>query len=442
MLQSKAIWEKASDYIYPEVGSKVWDRWFNEKIIVKTELHSDIFYICVTDSWAKSTLTMFFDIIEKALFAATQQNLRPMLVDLSSENVPTPAQHVMLPYATQTHFNPNYTFESYIVGDSNRFAHAAAMAVSESPSRSYNPLFIYGGSGLGKTHLMHAIAQDVLKKDPYKKVVYASTESFTNEFIQMLRENRLEQFKSHYRSTDVLLIDDIQFLANKKQIQEEFFYTFNALHDAGKQIVISSDRPPHEISPLEDRLRSRFGWGIIADIQTPDWETRCAILQSKAMNCEIPIHDDVVYMIADKINANIRELEGALNRLMYYSELKKADSIDMKIAQEALRDIFIRDEQVKLSIPLVQKVVADYFQLTINDLTSKRKDRNVSIPRQMAMYLCRSLIGETNERIGRDFGNRHHTTVMHACDTMAEKRKTDAELDRQLYDLERLILKK
>ena len=436
------LWQNASYLLQQELDPVVWQKWFNPDAVIKTEQRDSVYYICVSDVWVKTTLKLYLNLIEDALLSSAGKRLTPVLVDLSNEKLPAPEIQALSPLSMEITFNSRYTFDAFIVGASNRFAHAAAMAVAESPSRSYNPLFIYGGSGLGKTHLMHAIGQAALKKNPYKKVVYVSTETFTNEFIYMLRENRLESFKNRYRSTDILLIDDIQFLSNKNQTQEEFFHTFNALHEAGKQIVICSDRHPKELNTLEERLRNRFAWGLITDIQEPDWETRCAILQSKAISGNVPIDDEVVYLLADKIKANIRELEGALNKLMYYSELNQQSRIDMKLAQEALRELFLEDETPKLTINLIQRVVADYFQLSVEDLKCKRKDRDVTYPRQIAMYLCRDMIGSTTTQIGRDFGGRHHTTVMYACEIITSQRMKDTHLNHTLEELERLVKKK
>ena len=436
-------WQQALTIIRREIQPVSFDKWFGPDCVSQVEKRGEFVYVCVPDRFVKHSYTAIYgELIQSTLSAILQQEVQLMVVDTSSEKIPDDEQLRAMPQPLSQNapvFNPRYQFESFVVGSSNRFAHAAAMAVAESPSRSYNPLFIYGGSGLGKTHLMHAIGQAVLKKDPRKKVVYVSSETFTNEFIYLLRENRLETFKNRYRSTDILLIDDIQFLTNKNQTQEEFFHTFNALHDAGKQIVISSDRPPKELNPLEERLRSRFEWGLITDIQPPDLETRCAILQQKAINEQMDLDDDVAYFIADKVKANIRELEGALNKVIYYTQLSQKHHIDMAIAKEALRGVLPEDEPPKLTINLVQKAVADYYQITVEDLKSKKKDRFVTYPRQIAMYLCRELMGATQPQIGRDFGNRDHTTVIHACNRIGDARSTDPQLERALNEITTIL---
>ena len=301
-----------------------------------------------------------------------------------------------------------------MIGNSNRFAHAAALAVSEAPARAYNPLFIYGGVGLGKTHLMHAIGHHVINNTPSYRVMYLSSEKFTNEFINSIRDNKTEAFRNKYRTIDVLLIDDIQFLAGKERTQEEFFHTFNALHESNKQIIISSDRPPKEIPTLEDRLRSRFEWGLITDIQPPDLETRIAILRKKASSENISMDDDVILYIANNIVTNIRELEGAFIRVIAYSSLTKR-KIDVPLAQETLQSIIAAYEKPKIiTIEKIQKVTAEHFALRVDELKAKKRTKNVALPRQIAMYLARELTDSSLPKIGEEFGGRDHTTVMHA----------------------------
>ena len=439
----KETWEQALCIIRQEIPALSFDRWFSPDCFGQVEKRGNYVYVCVPDRFTKQTYTdIYGDLIQGTLSSLLEQEIQLMVVDTSSEKIPDLQKQLAFPEPRtqgEQQFNPNYQFENFVVGSSNRFAHAAAMAVAESPASAYNPLFLYGGSGLGKTHLMHAIGQAVQKRDSHKRAVYTSTEKFTNEFITMLRENRLDAFKNHYRNTDVLLIDDIQFLINKSQTQEEFFHTFNALHDAGKQIVISSDRPPKELNPLEERLRSRFVQGLIIDIQPPDWETRCAILQQKAIKDQVEMDDEVAYYIADKVKANIRELEGALNKVIYYAKLNQRSHIDRELALEALKGMLPEDEPPKLSISLIQKAVADYYQITVEDMKSKKKDRFVTYPRQIAMYLCRELMGATQPQIGRDFGNRDHTTVIHAFKRIEEARATDAQLQRGLNEITAIL---
>jgi chromosomal replication initiator protein len=323
--------------------------------------------------------------------------------------------------------NPRYTFDTFIVGSSNQFAHAACRAVAEAPSRSYNPLFIYGGVGLGKTHLMHAVGQYVLQHDPNLKLTYISSERFMNEMINAVRYDRVIDFRERYRTVDVLLVDDIQFLAGKEGTQTEFFHTFNALYDSQKQIVLSSDCPPHEIPSLEERLRSRFEWGLIADIGSPDLETKIAILKKKAEAETVPLPDNVAIYIASKIKSNIRELEGSLIRLIAYASLT-GQELSLPLAQEVLRNIIDHDEKA-VTIEVIQKHVADYYNLKLGELKSRNNSKSVAKPRQIAMYLCKSLTHASLPEIGRSFGGKHHSTVIHSIRKVEEFRKKDGDFN-------------
>ncbi len=319
--------------------------------------------------------------------------------------------------------NPRYTFDTFIVGSSNQFALAACRAVAEAPSRSYNPLFIYGGVGLGKTHLMHAVGHYVLQHDRNLKLTYISSERFMNEMINAVRYDRVLDFRERYRSVDVLLVDDIQFLAGKEGTQTEFFHTFNALYDSQKQIVLSSDCPPHEIPALEERLRSRFEWGLTADIQSPDLETKVAILKRKAETEAVPLPDNVAMYIAGKIKSNIRELEGSLIRLIAYASLT-GQEITLQLTQEVLKNILDHDVKA-VTIEIIQKFVADYYNLKMVDLKSRNNAKSVSMPRQIAMYLCKSLTHASLPEIGRSFGGKHHSTVIHSIRKVEDLRKKD-----------------
>lgn len=323
--------------------------------------------------------------------------------------------------------NSKYTFDTFVVGNSNRFAHAASQAVAESPAKAYNPLFIYGGVGLGKTHLMHAIGHQILEQDPSCKVVYLSSEKFTNELISSIRDDKNVQFRNKYRTMDVLLIDDIQFIAGKERTQEEFFHTFNALHDANKQIVISSDRPPKEIPTLEERLRSRFEWGLITDIQPPDFETRIAILQKKAMMEGLKVPNDVINFIATKIQTNIRELEGALIRIVAYSSLTD-NPIDLNLSKEVLKDLLPETKPKEVNAQRIVEEVGNYYSIKTEEFKSKKRTKDVAFARQVAMYLCCDLTDLSLPKIGEEFGGRDHTTVIHARD----KIQSEIEKDHQL----------
>jgi len=321
--------------------------------------------------------------------------------------------------------NPRYTFGNFVVGSSNQLAHAAALAVAENPASAYNPLFIYGGPGLGKTHLMHAIGHYVIEKNPGAKVVYLSSEEFTNDLIKSIRFDETVQFRAKYRSVDLLLMDDIQFIAGKERTQEEFFHTFNALYEAHKQLVISSDAPPREIPTIEERLRSRFGWGLNADVQPPDLETKIAILRKKAEKCELELPDDVSFFIASK-TYNVRDLEGSLNRVMAFSSLSGRE-VTMVLAQEALKDMLRRKEK-QLSIEAIQKIVAAFYNIKVVEMKSKKRSKELAFPRQVAMFLCRELTKSSLPHIGKEFGNRDHTTVLHAYDKISGQIKADTSL--------------
>jgi chromosomal replication initiator protein len=322
---------------------------------------------------------------------------------------------------------PRYSFDTFIVGPSNQFAHAASRAVAEAPSRSYNPLFIYGGVGLGKTHLMHAIGHYVATHLTNLKLTYISSERFMNEMINAVRYDRILDFRERYRSVDVLLVDDVQFLAGKEGTQTEFFHTFNALYDSQKQIVISSDCPPHEIPQLEERLRSRFEWGLIADIQSPDLETKTAILKRKAETEGVPLADNVAIYIAGKIKSNIRELEGSLIRLIAYASLTRSE-ITLPLAQDVLRNVLQNDERA-VTIEIVQKAVADRYSLKVSELKSKNNSKSVAMPRQIAMYLCKALTNASLPEIGKSFGGKHHSTVIHSIRKVEDLRQKDGDFN-------------
>ena len=323
--------------------------------------------------------------------------------------------------------NLRYTFDTFVVGPSNQFAEAASRAVAEAPARSYNPLYIYGGVGLGKTHLMHAIGHWVLRNNPHFKLTYISTERFMNEMINAVKTDRVIDFRERYRSVDVLLVDDIQFLAGKEGTQNEFFHTFNALYDAQKQIVLSSDCPPNEIPSLEERLRSRFEWGLIADIQPPDLETKVAILKKKAEAESVPLPDNVAIYIAEKIKSNIRELEGSLIRLIAYASLTNRE-VTISLAQEVLKNVIGQDERA-VTVDMIQKSVADYYQLKVVDMRARNNSKSVALPRQIAMYLCKTLTHASLPEIGRSFGGKHHSTVIHSIRKIETLRKKDRDFN-------------
>jgi chromosomal replication initiator protein len=337
-------------------------------------------------------------------------------------------------WSSAAQLNPRYTFDAFVIGNGNQFARAASLAVAERPSRAYNPLFLYGGVGMGKTHLMHAIGHEVKRRQPLASICYASAEKFTNEMITSLRNDRMTTFRDRFRSVDVLLIDDIQFIAQKERTQEEFFHTFNALHESMKQIVIASDRPPKELAEIEDRLRSRFEWGLIADIQPPDLETKVAILQKKAENEQVVLPTDVALFIASNVRTNVRELEGAMTRLIAWCGLNKME-ISLASTQQCLKQ-FIDMQVRKITIEAIQRAVAEQFGMRVSDLKQKNNSRNVVVPRQIAMYLAKQMTEASLPEIGRQFGNKHHTTVMHSIAKIDELRRTDKDLHRTLNKLQ------
>jgi chromosomal replication initiator protein len=352
----------------------------------------------------------------------------------NQNNTPAvPAQQSRFDWDTAAQLNPRYTFDAFVIGTGNQFARAAAEAVAERPSKAYNPLFLYGSVGNGKTHLMHAIGHEVKRHLPHASICYVSSEKFTNEMINSLRYDRMSSFRDKYRSVDVLLIDDIQFLAQKERTQEEFFHTFNALHESMKQIVIASDRPPKELAEIEDRLRNRFEWGLIADIQPPDLETKVAILQKKAESEHFTLPVDVALFVASNVRTNVRELEGALVRLIAWCSLHGVE-VSLAVAQQCLRQ-FIDTQVRKVTIEVIQRAVADQFGMRIAELKQKNNSRAIVVPRQIAMYLAKQLTEASLPEIGRHFGDKHHTTVMHSIAKIDELRHTDTDLNRMINNL-------
>ncbi len=337
-----------------------------------------------------------------------------------------------------THLNLRYTFSNFIVGSANRLAHAASLSVAERPGHAYNPLFLYGGVGLGKTHLMHAIGNQVIAKFPRKRVVYATSEKFTNEFITSIQQGKIDEFRARYRRIDLLLIDDIQFIADKERTQEEFFHTFNTIHEDGKQIVLSSDRPPKAILTLEERLRSRFEWGLIADLTAPDLETRIAILRAKAEEGAVPITSDVIEFIARKVVSNIRELEGALNRMVAYASMG-AVPIGIELAQAVLSNVLYNPKKRQVTPERIAKVVADYYSVPMEVLQGQKRDKAIVVPRQIAMFLMRAETDVSLLRIGAELGGRDHSTVLHACDKITREVAVNDELRREIAAVRELI---
>lgn len=436
----KSLWEKTLNIIKGEMSEVSFNTWI--KSCEPISISSNIIRISVPNSFTQDILEKRYkDLVVNSIEAACSKVYTVEFMVASDiqeaeekEEKIDDRGSITVNDEMSSLLNPKYTFASFVIGNSNRFAHAASLAVAESPAKAYNPLFIYGGVGLGKTHLMHAIGHYVLQNNSNAKVVYVSSEKFTNELINAIRDDKNEEFRNKYRNVDILLIDDIQFIAGKERTQEEFFHTFNALHDANKQIILSSDRPPKEIPTLEDRLRSRFEWGLIADIQAPDFETRMAILKKKADVEKLNVANEVMVYIATKIKSNIRELEGALIRIVAYSSLTNRP-ITVELASEALKDIISNKQNRNVTIDVIQDVVAGYFNLRIEDLKSQRRTRNVAYPRQIAMYLSRKLTDMSLPKIGEEFGGRDHTTVIHAYEKISDSLNTDESLQHTVNDI-------
>lgn len=439
------IWEEVLEKIKENITPISFETWFKPLKIRKIDKELNIVYIEISadkrnDFIINTIKNRYLPTLEGAFKSVLGDDFRVVLKNsetYDAEEVKTD-QIKIEPKKNSLNkekiFNPRFNFENFVVGNSNKYAHAAALAVAESPSEAYNPLFIYGGSGLGKTHLMHAIGIYLLEKDPALSVLYVSSEMFTNELIKALREHNMNEFKSKYRKADVLLIDDIQFLEGKENTQEEFFHTFNALYDLNRQIIISSDRAPNKLVNLEERLRSRFQWNLIADIQPPDYETRVAILLKKAENMNIDMEEnpdfyDVICMIAEKIKDNIRELEGALIRVVSFSQLLK-EKPDKNFAKKTLKDLFSNIETT-VTPEKIKKAVCKHYGIKMADMESSKKTNNIAYPRQIAMYIVREMTDYSLPKIGQFFGGKHYTTVLYAC----EKIENDQKIDKNLKEI-------
>ena len=415
--------EKTKELLKGEVTKISYETWIKDLELQSMD-NNTIVLVAHTQFQKDSIMSRYYELFKNTFKYLTNKEWDITVIlneDNEEEQESSISQVGQYTQTLNSNLNPKYTFESFVVGNNNRFAHAAALAVAEAPATSYNPLFLYGGVGLGKTHLMHAIANEILVHNKNTSILYVTSEKFTNQLINAIKDNKNEQFRNKYRNIDVLLIDDIQFIAGKERIQEEFFHTFNALHESGKQIVISSDRPPKDINFLEDRLKSRFEWGLIADISNPDYETRMAILKKKAQLDNIIIDDDVLVNIATHIDTNIRELEGALNKLIAYSTLSNSP-ITIELSNKAISDVVSHHNKV-LSIEYIQEVCAKYFNVTVEDLKGSRRSADIAFARQVAMYFCRDVANLSTPKIGLAFGKRDHSTVMHGCNKIANEIK-------------------
>jgi chromosomal replication initiator protein len=432
-------WDKFLERVKSRVSINTFTTWFQPTRLNRAE--GETLFVQIPSAVFRQVLTRTYGEIVKAVFHEIGvPNTRVQYVCTEEEPVVAapvvvaPVKQSKLDFESSDHqLNLRYTFDSFVVGKSNEFAHAASRAVAEQPSKAYNPLFLYGGVGMGKTHLMHAIGHTIKKRNPAMRLSYVSAEKFTIEVINSLRFDRMISFRDRFHTVDVLLVDDIQFIAGKERTQEEFFHTFNALYEQQKQIVISSDCLPKDINSIEERLRSRFEWGLIADIQPPDLETKIAILQKKAENDRFPLPDDVAEYIARAIKSNVRELEGALTRLMAYASLTGA-TVSLGTAQQVLRNI-IASQEKRVTIDLIQKRVSEHFNLREQDLKVRSNTRAIAFPRQVAMYIVKQLTTASLPEIGRQFGGKHHTTVLHSIHKIEEMRRSDKDLNRTITRL-------
>lgn len=422
------LWKNALNYIKPEMTEVSYNTWVDDKII-PVSLNEDMLILEVQSEMQSNMLmSRYYDLIQDAVQKASGKEL-----DIVIQHGHKPA--TLMSATTRNHMlNPKYTFDTFVIGKSNQFAHAAALAVAESPANAYNPLFLHGGVGLGKTHLMHAIGHYIFENNSSAKILYITSEKFTNELITAIQTNRNTEFRNRYRNADVLLVDDIQFIEGKESTQEEFFHTFNTLHNADKQIIISSDRPPAEMRTLEERLLSRFEWGLIADIQKPDFETRVAILRKKAQSDHIAISDDALQYIAEGIDSNIRVLEGSLATVKAYSKLTNRD-INLELVREVLKDQVNRYTKRDITASNIISVLSDYYNVSVEDIIGKKRTQDIAMIRQTAMYISRELTEYSLPKIGSEFGGRDHATVIHACNKISAKIKEDPSFENLVNDL-------
>lgn len=432
-------WSQVLKSLENEISTIPFETWF--KVLKPVEITEDEFVLQTPTTQHAEGLKRYMPLLKSSIKIVTRKDykIRIQLENDDGINIEITKKKPSNEYVdVKNNLIPRYVFENFVMGSSNQIAYAASLAVAESPGTAYNPLFLYGGVGLGKTHLMHSIAHYMLDQNPNARVLYASSEKFTNEFITAIREKKQDEFKEKYRNIDALLIDDVQFLAKKESTQEEFFHTFNQLWELNKQIILSSDKPPSELKILEERLRSRFSWGLIADIQQPDFETRTAILEKKAEIDGIELPKDVYQFIAKTIVSNIRELEGALTRVAAYTKLANMN-ITPELVDEALKDFMYSSKNKKITIDIIQSVTADYFNIKTDDILSSKRSKNIVYPRQVAMYLCRKMLDTPLVKVGESFGGRDHTTVMHSCEKIAEDIKNKPEMQKIIAEIETKI---
>jgi len=433
------LWNEVLEIVKEDTNQVSFNTWFKPLKIVAYK--NNTIYLETADDFLKNTLKKRHYNFLKNAFTYVLKKDTELIFTIPGENInKEDKRNISANNNDETDvinngrkLNPKYRFDNFIIGNSNRFAHAASLAVAEAPATAYNPLFLYGGVGLGKTHLMHAIGHYILDSNPDAYVLYVTSEKFMNDLINSIKDGTNEEFRNTYRKADVLLVDDIQFIAGKESTQEEFFHTFNALHEANRQIIVSSDNPPSEIPTLEDRLRSRFEWGLIADIQPPDFETRIAILRKKAEAENYNVPDDVISYIAQNIQSNIRKLEGALIRIYAYASLTNKKEVNLELAQEALKHLISNNK--KITINDIKEVIANYYNISIEDLVSKKKTKNIAYPRQIAMYIARKLTDLSLPKLGEEFGGRDHSTVLHAYNKVEEDMENSQEVKKGVDDL-------
>ncbi len=430
-------WEKVLDIIKPEMVGISFDTWV--KPLTPVSMDDQFVNLRATSQFQKNTVDIKYKELIKSAFKHVTNKEYTINIVLENETEVIPKEQPQIQTST-TSLNPKYTFDTFVIGENNRFAHAAALAVAESLGEAYNPLFLYSGVGLGKTHLMHAIGNFVLSQNPNAKILYITSEKFTNELINAIQNNTTEDFRNKYRNIDLLLIDDIQFFIGKERCQEEFFHTFNDLYENKKQIIISSDKPPKDINPLEERLKSRFEWGLVADISKPDYETRCAILKKKCQLENRTIDDEIIQMIASKVESNIRELEGVFNKIVAMASLTNSE-ITMQLAERAVGDLERSSDKV-ITVDYIQYMVANYYNLDQNDFKIQRKTSDIAFPRQIAMYLSKQLTGLSLKDIGKEFGGKDHSTVIYAIKKVEEEMKLNPNTKTIVDNIKKMIINK
>ena len=430
-------WSRVLEIIRPEMVEIIFNTWI--KPLIPISMDDQTVYLKATSVFQKNTIDARYKDMIKAAFKQITNKEYSINIVLENQDDIKPQEHISIS-SNPSSLNPKYTFETFVVGENNKFAHAAALAVAANPGEAYNPLFLYSGVGLGKTHLMHAIGNLVIQENPEAKVLYITSEKFTNELINAIQNATTEAFRNKYRNIDVLLIDDIQFFIGKERCQEEFFYTFNDLYENKKQIIISSDKPPKDINPLEERLKSRFAWGLVADIGKPDYETRCAILRKKCQLENRVIDDEILSMIANKVESNIRELEGVFNKIVAMASLTNSE-ITMSLAEKAVGDLERSSDKV-ITVDYIQYAVANYYNISQNDFKIQRKTSDIAFPRQIAMYLCKQLTGLSLKEIGKEFGGKDHSTVIYAIKKVEEEMKLNPNTKTIVDNIKKMIVSK